>query len=366
MSFMKEVEKTLIKSGIPVGASSPPGDWISTGSYALNKIISGSFMRGIPTGRLTVFCGPSQSGKSFNVANLMREAQQLGMYVCAIDSENALDDEFVGKLGVNVGDAYSYVPVGTIDECKKSVSNIIQGWKKMYTGAEPADREKVLIVIDSLNMLMTSNEQNAFEAGENKGDFGSKNKQLKSMLQSFTNNIRGTDIAIVSTAQVYANQDLMNGKGLWIVSDAVQYSASQIVLVTKLNLKDKIAKTITGIRMKCFGFKSRFSKPFESVTIEVPYFEGMDPFNGMLDIAVQMGVVTKAGAWYTHTSSGEKFQSKNFINVQDQVLVECEALASKIALEAVIADDVDSEDLGDGKSAKKKRKEKFDDAQASD
>ena len=357
---MEGVNKSLEKSGISVGKSSPPTYWIPTGSYALNKIISGSFLRGIPQGRITAFTGPSQSGKSFNVTNLMREAQKMGMYVVAIDSENALDDDFVSKLGVDTENDYSYIAAGTVAECKKTVSSIIQGWKKEYEGANEEDREKVLIVIDSLNMLMTDNEQAQFEKGENKGDQGQKNKQLKAMLQSFTNNIRGTDITIAITAQVYANQDVLNGKGLWVVSDAVQYACSQIVLVTKLNLKDKVANTITGIRMKCFGFKTRFAKPFESVTIEVPYEAGMDPYNGLLDIAESLGVVSKGGAWYTLKSNGEKFQAKNFSKYQEEVLASCEELASSVHLEAIIGDDVESEDAGDGKTMKAKRKEKFD------
>ena len=361
MGFMKDAISKIEKSGIAVGQSETPTFWISTGNYALNKIISGSFLKGIPLGRITAFSGPSQSGKSFNVTNLMREAQKMGVHVVAIDSENALDDTFTEKLGVITDDPdqYSYIAAGTVAECKKSVSTIIQGWKKEYSGANEEDREKVLIVIDSLNMLMTDNEQDQFERGENKGDQGQKNKQLKAMLTSFTNNIRGTDIAIVLTAQVYANQDIKNGKGVWIIADAVQYACSQIVLVTKLNLKDKVDNTIKGIRMKCYGFKTRFAKPFESVTIEVPYEEGMDPFNGLLDIAELMGIVKKAGAWYTYTKTGEKFQSKTFDKVRDAVLVDCEERASDFHLEAIIDDDVESEDLGDGKSAKAKRREKF-------
>jgi len=361
MTFMKDALKKIEKAGISVGKSQPPSYWISTGSYALNKVISGSFKRGIPQGRITCFSGPAASGKSFNVTNLMREAQQMGMTVVVIDSESALDDDFVSKLGVDTEDPdYFYVATGTVAECKKTVSAIVGDWKKEYNGLELDDPNslKVLIVIDSLNMLMTDNEQDQFEKGENKGDQGQKNKQLKSMLQSFTNNIRGTNITMAITAQVYQNQDLKNGKGVWIIADAVQYACSQIVLITKLNLKDKVSNLVTGIRMKCVGYKTRFAKPFESVTIEVPYNEGMDPYNGLLDIAESMGVVKKAGAWYTVDKTGEKFQSKNFDKVREGVLESCEELAESVHLEAVLQDG-ESEDRGDGVSQKAKRREKF-------
>jgi len=86
----------------------------------------------------------------------------------------------------------------------------------------------------------------------------------------------------------------------------------------------------------------------------------MDRFNGLLAIAESLGVVTKTGAWYTFSKTGDKFQSKNFSKYQDDILDECEKLASSVHLEAIIADDVESEDVGDGKTMKARRKEKFD------
>jgi len=355
MDFMKNVEKSLSKSGIDVGKASPPEYWYSSGNYALNKVMTGSFMRGVPQGRIVAFCGPSQSGKSFNLTNLMREAQKEGAYVVAIDSENALDDNFVSKLGVNTEENYSYITAVTISDCTKAVSEIVSGWKKEYAGLD--DAPKLLIAIDSISMLNTITELENFEkSGVIKGDQGQRSKQVKAMLASFTSSIKGTNITIALTSQVYANQDIMNGKGPWIVNDALQYSASQIILITRLNLKDKDkdSRAITGIRMKCYGFKNRFSKPFESVTIEVPYEAGMDSYNGLLPIAEQMGVVTKAGAWYTFPKTGEKFQSKNFNTVQEKVLEECESIASAHHLEAILQDG-EFEARDGGQTMKEKR-----------
>ena len=64
-------------------------------------------------------------------------------------------------------------------------------------------------------------------------------------------------------------------------------------------MKGDKAGDFEGIKMKCVGFKTRFGKPFQNVTIEVPYDVGIDPYSGLLDVAISQGVVSQGGSWYT-------------------------------------------------------------------
>jgi len=296
LDFLKNVTKDLEKAGLSAGEGEPPRYWFSTGNHVLNKIISGSYMRGIPQGRLTAFSGPSGAGKSFLASNAMREAQKQGAHIVVIDSENALDSDFVSAIGVDPTKGYNYFAVSTIPQVKKIVSSFLTGYAKEYGNNNP-DAPKLLFVIDSLDMLMTETEEENFESGVTKGDQGQRNKQMKAMLRSFVQAIKSHNISMIVTSQVYRNQDVTNGEGVWIVSDAVKYSLSQIVLITKLKLKDKASRDVQGIRMKCEGYKTRFTKPYQTVTIEVPYESGMDPYNGLLDVAIEVGVVQQKGAW---------------------------------------------------------------------
>ena len=92
MKFLKEFKKGLAKiEGINIGISSPKL-WYSTGNYALNKSLTGSFFRGIPEGRITALVGPSGGGKSFLSSNIMKHAQAAGAHLVVLDSENALDE----------------------------------------------------------------------------------------------------------------------------------------------------------------------------------------------------------------------------------------------------------------------------------
>jgi recombination protein RecA len=351
VSFLNDFNKALENMDGISTSSAPPRYWYSTGNYVLNKIISGSYLRGIPQGRITTFAGPSSSGKSFLTGNVVKAAQQSGAYVLIVDSENAVDDGFMAAIGVDVNNNYSYVSVTTISQAQKVISSFLKNYKKEY--GTDINAPQVLICIDSLSMLLTDTELENYEKGVQKGDQGQRNKQLKAMLRAFVQDIKQLNVAMVTTTQVYKNQDVLNGEGVWIIPDAVKYSASQIVLLTKLKLRDTGSKDIEGIRMKCEGYKTRFTKPFQTVTIEVPYETGIDPYNGLLDVAKSIGVVSQAGAWYKF--GDEKFQSKNFLQYAAEVLKMCEN-ENQVFLESLF--DEDNVDTTDNVSASSKRKKK--------
>lgn len=348
-SFNKEVDSLQ-----GVGRSSqPPRYWYHTGNHVLNKIISGSFYKGIPQGRITNLSGPSSSGKSFVTGNIVREAQKAGAYILVVDSENALDDGFMTAIGVDVNNNYNYVSVITIAQTQKVISSFLKSYRKEY--GSDVDAPQVLICVDSLSMLLTDTELDNYDKGVQKGDQGQRNKQLKAILRAFVQDIKDLNVAMLTTSQVYKNQDVLNGEGLWIVPDAIKYSASQIVLLTKLKLRDKTVNEISGIKMKCEGYKTRFTKPYQTVTIEVPYESGIDPYSGLLESAVGLGIVEKRGSRYKLADQEKTWYSKHFGDVAEEVLQKAEAQRATF-LDADIADA--ELDTTEEPSAKSKRKAK--------
>ena len=101
--FRKEITKSI--DGLSIGFNDPT-DWISTGNYALNYLISGDFNRGVPLGKVTVFAGESGAGKSYICSgNIVRHAQEQGIFVVLIDTENALDESWLHALGVSTDES---------------------------------------------------------------------------------------------------------------------------------------------------------------------------------------------------------------------------------------------------------------------
>ena len=88
--FRKSITKSI--DGLSIGFNDPT-DWVSTNNYALNYLISGYFERGIPLGKVSVLAGESGAGKSYIASgNIIKNAQEQGIYVILIDSENALEE----------------------------------------------------------------------------------------------------------------------------------------------------------------------------------------------------------------------------------------------------------------------------------
>ena len=292
-------------------------------------------------------------------ASIVKSAQQAGAMILVVDSENALDDDFMQKIGVETDrDDYTYADVITIGDVVKVVSHFLKGYKKAFGSDENAP--PALILIDSLDMLITATEHEHYGKGVQKGDQGQKNKQLKHMLRTFTQDIKRLNVAMAVTSQVYRNQDVMNGEGVWIVSDAVRYSASQIILLTKLKLKDKKAGTVTGIRMKAEGFKTRFTKPFQTVVIEIPYDTGMSPYSGLVEAAVAMGIVEKKGSRYQLIGAEQTWYAKDVEKYAESILLAGEAKTGtfvNVTTDIEEDDDVETQADTEARIAKKLKKD---------
>ena len=158
-----------------------PTDWISTGNYALNYLVSGDFHKGVPLGKVTVFAGESGSGKSYFCAgNIVKAAQEQGIFVVLVDSENALDEDWLQRLDVDTSESKLLkLNMSMIDDVAKTVSTFMTDYKAM----DEEDRPKVLFVIDSLGMLLTPTDVDQFNKGDMKGDMGRKPKALTALVR---------------------------------------------------------------------------------------------------------------------------------------------------------------------------------------
>ena len=293
--------KTITKSiqGLGIGFSDPT-DWISTGNYALNYLMTGDFNKGIPLGKVTVLAGESGSGKSYIAAgNIVKNAQDQGIFVILIDTENALDEVWLQALKVDTSDKKLLkLSLSMVDDVARTVSDFM----KLYKEQHADDKEgapKVLFVIDSLGMLLTPTDVNQFEAGEMKGDLGRKPKALTALVRNCVNMFGSWNVGLIATNHTYASQDMFNPDDKISGGQGFIYASSIVIAMKKLKLKeDEAGNKITeirGIRAACKVMKTRYSKPFEAVQVEIPYSTGMNPYSGLLDMFEKNGIVEKDG-----------------------------------------------------------------------
>ena len=304
--FRKDITKSI--DGLSIGFNDPT-DWISTGNYALNYLISGDFHKGCPLGKVTVFAGESGAGKSYFAAgNIVKHAQQQGIFVVLVDTENALDEAWLQALGVDTSESKLLkLAMSMIDDVAKTISTFMKDYKAMPDGERP----KVLFVIDSLGMMLTPTDVNQFEAGDMKGDLGRKPKALTALVRNTVNMFGSYNVGMVCTNHTYASQDMFDPDDKISGGQGFIYASSIVVAMRKLKLKEdedgnKISQ-VKGIRAACKVMKTRYAKPFESVQVKIPYETGMNPYSGLVDLAESTGLLTKQGNRLRfETSTGEE------------------------------------------------------------
>ena len=300
--FRKEITKSI--DGLSIGFNDPT-DWISTGNFALNYLISGDFNKGIPLGKVTVFAGDSGAGKSYICSgNIVKHAQEQGIFVVLIDSENALDEDWLKALGVDTSESKLLkLSMAMIDDVAKTISTFMADYKALPDGERP----KVLFVVDSLGMLLTPTDINQFDSGDLKGDLGRKPKALTALVRNCVNMFGSYNVGMVVTNHTYASQDMFDPDDKISGGQGFIYASSIVVAMKKLKLKEdedgNKVSDVMGIRAACKVMKTRYAKPFEGVQVKIPYETGMNPYSGLTDLAEKKGLLKREGNRLVFTTS---------------------------------------------------------------
>jgi RecA/RadA recombinase len=336
--FRKDITKSI--DGLSIGFNDPT-DWISTGNYALNYLISGDFHKGCPLGKVTVFAGESGAGKSYFAAgNIVKHAQEQGIFVVLIDTENALDEAWLTALGVDTDESKLLkLAMSMIDDVAKTISTFMKDYKAMADGERP----KVLFVIDSLGMMLTPTDVNQFESGDMKGDLGRKPKALTALVRNTVNMFGSYNVGMVCTNHTYASQDMFDPDDKISGGQGFIYASSIVVAMRKLKLKEdedgnKISQ-VKGIRAACKVMKTRYAKPFESVQVKIPYETGMNPYSGLVDLAESVDLLKKSGnrLSFIKADGGEIIQfrkawERNENGCLDELMLEFTKLANEVSI----------------------------------
>jgi len=344
---VSKFRKSLTKAvpGMSTGFNDPR-DWISTGNHTLNYLMTGDFNRGVPLGKVTMFAGESGSGKSYICSgNLVRNAQQVGILPVILDSENALDEDWLKALGIDTSpDKLMRFGVSMIDEVAKFISEFMKEYKDAYGELPYEEQQKVLFVVDSVGMLLTPTDINQFEAGDMKGDMGRKAKALTALIKNTVNRIAPHPVGLVVTNHTYASQDMFDPDDKITGGQGFIYASSMVVAMKKLKLKEdedgNKTTTVQGIRSACKIMKTRYSKPFESVQVKIPYTSGMDPYSGLVELFEDRGWLKKEGNKLAYTTlDGEvikEFRKGYTDEILDRIMADVVARGQDMAYQGAI------------------------------
>lgn len=275
-------------------------DWISSGSFTFNKVISGSYKKGFANNRLYVVAGPSSTGKSLVAGSTCRQAQKKGYTIAYFDSENAIDEDGMKRQGVDVT-SLIYVPVKTISEFRNTAIDLMRKWR----ADDDTKDQPLLIVLDSLGGLAGTKEMHDIEEGKSASDMGQRAKELRATARTLTIECAHNMIPIICTNHTYeqaaANPQaapitkMTGGEGFMYAASVVVYLKKRAVREAQQNASGDNVKVKTANILIATSEKNRFVPEGTSGEIYVDFERGISPFYGLLNDALEFGFFEKKG-----------------------------------------------------------------------
>ena len=286
-------------------------EWVGTGSSLLDLAISNRPDGGFPVGRIIELQGMEASGKSLIVAHTLANTQKKGGLAVYIDTENALSEEFLRAVGVDVANML-YVPLETIEDAFEAIENIIETVRKS------SKNRLVTIALDSVSAATTKIEQDADY--DKDGWATAKAIVMSKAMRKITNIIAKQRVLLVCTSQLREKMGVMFGdKYTTSGGKALGFHAScRIRLKGVGKLKSGSGKTeqIIGVQTEAQVIKNRMGPPFKKATFDIYFNSGIDDYNSWLTLMKDYGVIKQSGAYYTivNEETGEeiRFMSKDW------------------------------------------------------
>lgn len=310
------------------GALSNVEGWWDTGSMVLNGIISGSLFGGVPKNRLTLFAGPSMTGKSYLVQKILANAQRAGKTIVIFDSENAIDSKGAEALGLD-SSLVKYVPTFSIEECRNTL------WKFLSKAKEKGKTDQFVIAIDSLGNMESEIQINRMEKSNVSADMGSRAKAVKSLLRTATQLAAVTKTTILATNHIFDDPSAMfpslvkempGGRAaVYLPSVTVQLARRPMKEDKTVDSKLAVAqKNYPGVILRALTVKNRFAKQYLEGEMYLSFESGLAKYYGLLELARGLGVIVLDGKSYTKPD-GEKLgmygRWKNDTNLWDNYIV---------------------------------------------
>lgn len=258
-------------------------DYISTGSYILNAAISGSLFKGAPSGRVLTLYGPAGCGKSYLALSICRNAQKKGYVPIYMDSEGAIDREFVSRLGCD-SKRFIIKQVTTIREVSTFMANTL----KALLEVPEESRDKVIFVLDSLGNLTSDKELGNTLEGATTRDM-TKQQEVKALFRTNATAMAKADAPMIVCTHSYQTMDLFS-RSVLSGGSGIQYNSSVTLLLSTAKLDDKTSDKIaekktgeflkTGVIVTAKPEKSRFTIP-QKVQFQIPFFKAPNPYIGL-------------------------------------------------------------------------------------
>jgi recombination protein RecA len=310
-------------------------DAIPTGSIALDLALG---IGGVPRGRIVEIYGPESSGKTTLALHVIAEAQKMGGLAAIVDAEHALDPMYAGRLGVNLDDLLISQP---------------------DTGEQALEITETLVRSGALDVIVVDSVAALVPKAEIEGDMGDSHVGLQARLMSQALRKLTGAISRSKTCVIFINQLRMK-IGVMFGSPETTTGGQALKFYSSVRMDIRRIETLKdgtnaiGIRARVKVIKNKVAPPFRQAEFDIMYNEGISVAGSVLDVATDLGIVRKSGAWFylgeDRLGQGRE-NAKTFLKANPDVLEDIRSritatspeLSGRLAFDGNEGEDVDAD-----------------------
>ena len=300
--FFKDIIKTtgneyaaLVSDGIE-GAD--VDNFVDTGSYIFNALLSGSIYGGLPSNKITAIAGESATGKTFFVMGMVKSFLDANPEAGCLyfESESAITKQMVIDRGIDPA-RMVIIPVTTVQEFRTQAIKVLDSY------LEKSLKRPMMMCLDSLGMLSTTKEVEDTSDGKETRDM-TRAQVLKAAFRVLTLKLGRAGVPMVVTNHTYESMGLFSTKEMGGGS-GLKYAASSIIFLSKK--KEKDGTEVVGNIIHCKNYKSRLTIENKMVDVRLNYEKGLDKYYGLLELAEKYSVFKKVSTRFELPDGTKEF-----------------------------------------------------------
>ena len=283
---------------------------IPTGSLSLDIALG---VGGVPRGRIVEVYGPESSGKTTVALHMIAEAQKAGGEAAFIDAEHALDPKYAKKLGVDIDNLIVSQP---------------------DTGEQALEITEALVRSGAIDIIVVDSVAALVPKAEIDGEMGDSHVGLQARLMSQALRKLAGIISKSRTTAIFINQ-LREKVGIMFGNPEVTPGGRALKFYSSVRLDVrrieslKQGNEVVGNRTRVKVVKNKIAPPFKEAEFDIVYGEGISKEGSILDIAVNMDIVNKSGAWFSY--NGQRIgqgreNAKQYLRENPELCMEIEKL----------------------------------------
>ena len=317
--FLKDIIKetgneyaSLVSEGVEAG---DVDEFIDTGSYIFNGLLSGSIYGGLPANKITALAGESATGKTFFLMGMVKNFLDANPNsgVVYFESESAITKQMVIDRGIDP-ERMVILPVTTVQEFRTQALKVLD----RYLQQDVDIRKPMFICLDSLGMLSTTKEVEDTSDGKETRDM-TRAQVLKAAFRVLTLKLGKAKVPMVVTNHTYDSVGSLFPTKEMGGCSGLKYAASSIIYLSKK--KEKDGTEVIGNIVHCKNHKSRLTIENKMVDVRLTYDKGLDKYYGLLELAVKYDIF-KSVSTRIELPDGSKQYGKTIMNDPEKYFTE--------------------------------------------